>query len=293
MKLNEDWFEEIEVPIVIDTEKELTIDEIEDNEVATPEENGVATIITNSISDTWQKINDYNSIIATVSDTDVENKDDIISVVQDIIEDENKNIGRLMSALSEVNPSVDNVEVGQEEANMKLTEDFEESKVDILSDVLGKSLSSTEENYIYDNWRAFYDDPESFRDSDVVNMILDGLNIDLEDSKLDLENEDDEEMEDTVVIDDNFIEESLSEDIQKPIEKKPNIIGTIRYDANEGRKKRVELYKKLTSLNEDAQLTEDNLKKWAVDRVACFTNTTPDRVRSELLGNKWSEFEED
>ena len=225
MKSKEEWLRELDLPDVLLSDGTLSIDSIE-QPVATPEENGVATLLINSISDTWNKINDYNSILTTISDTDLENAEEVSSIVKDVVDEENKNVGRLVSALKKVSPNTNNIDLGQEEAEMKLTEESEDN----------------------------------------------GL-----------------ENEEQVVVDDNFIEE----EVQKPMEKKPNQIGTIRYNANEGRKNRISLYRKLTCLDEDVQLTEDGLKKWAVDRVACFTNTTPERVRSELLGNKWSEFEED
>lgn len=290
---------DIEMPVIVDTEDELTIDDIESEGVATPEEQGVATLITNSIADTWQKINDYNSMIATISSSGIINAEEIITVIKDVVDEENKTIGKLMSILQKVSPSTDNVEVGKEEATMKLTEDFTRSKADILSDVLGKSISSSEENYIYDGWRAFYNDPESFRDTVVVDLVNKGLNDkvgSLPDSSepAELNVEDEEELDDgeQVVIDDDFIDESLVENLEKNSTKKTYRIGTPQYDANEGRKKRINLYRRLANIDENVQLTEGALKKWAVDRVACFTNTPPERVKNELLGNKWSEFEE-
>lgn len=293
MKLNEDWFE-IDVPVVVDNE--LTVDEIEDNTIATPKENGVANVLTNSISDTWQKISDYNNIIATVASTNIDNSEEIISIVQDIVEDENKNVGRLMTALNSISPATDNVEVGEEEAAVKLTEDFENSKADILADVLGRSISSSDENHIYDGWRAFYDDPESFRDTIVVKLVNQSL-----DGKSSLDNVDDEkprkdEVDDAVAaaLKDNGFD-ATEEDIEENIkmeERKPHRIGTEEYDANEGRLNRIAKYRKYANLDENFQITEDNINDWALNRTACFSNRSKDQVRSEILGKKWSDFEE-
>ena len=246
MKLNEDIFE-IDIPEV-DPTPELTIDEIEPETVATPAENGVATMLINSISDTWDKINDYNNIISTVSSSGIGNAEEIISVVKDVVDEENENVGKLMSALTSISPNTENVNYGIEQADTKLTEatailpdgttytkpikyngykikfdpkdetfsiydkygeledygftsidkakhyidweidsplnsadnltlkeDFENSKAELLSDILGRSISSTDENYIYDEWRAFYNNPESFRNSVVVDMVNKGL----------------------------------------------------------------------------------------------------------------------
>ena len=290
---------DIEMPVIVDTEDELTIDDIESERVATPEEQGVATLITNSIADTWQKINDYNSMIATISSSGIINAEEIITIIKEIVDEENKTIGKLMSILQKVSPSTDNVDVGKEEATMKLTEDFTRSKADILSDVLGKSISSSEENYIYDGWRAFYKDPESFSDTVVVDLVNKGLKdkVDsLPDSSepTELDVEDEEELDDgeQVVVDDDFIDESLVEKLEKNSAKKTHRIGTPQYDANEGRKKRIEQYRKWANVDEDTQLTENMLNEWAIKRVACFNNRPVEQIKNEILGKKWSDFEE-
>lgn len=290
MILNEDLFE-IDIPIV-NPEPELTIDEIEQPTVATPEENGVATMLINSISDTWDKINEYNGIISTVSVTNVDNADEIISVVKDVVDTENENVGKLMSALRSISPNTENVRVGEEEADMKLTEALDPKKVELISDILGRSISSSEENEIYDNWRAFYDDPETYRDTAVVELVNKGLDsLDKkDDSSFDVEDDDfevDSSDDDIDTSEDDFeIEESkkMTENVHR--------IGTDEYDANEGRRKRIAQYRRLAHVDEGVRLTEDMIDDWALSRTACFNNRSKDQVKSEILGRPWSEFEE-
>lgn len=275
MKLNEELFE-IDIPI-INTEDELVIDDIEQPVVATPEENGVATILTDSISDLWNKISEYNSKIATIYASGVENAEEIISVLKDIVNEENRNIGKLVATLKTVSPNTENIEVGEQEAMMKLNEDFKDSKADLLSNILSRSISTSQENYIYDGWRAFYNDPELFRDTlvvDLVNKGLDMFNENNTDSNTETDN-----------IEDNLIVENINTVHHK--------IGTEEYDANEGRKKRINQYRKLAHVNEDVILTEDMIDNWALNKTACYNNRSVDQVRSEILGQRWSEFEED
>lgn len=277
MILNEDLFE-IEIPVV-DSEQVLTVDDIEQPSPSTPEENGTATMLINSISDTWNKISDYNNIISTLSSTNVPNAENMIDVVKDVVDNENENVGKLMAALKSVSPNTENVKVGEEEATEKLTEDLDDDKLDLISDVLGRSISSSQQNYIYDGWRAFYNDPESFRDTVVVDLVNKGLDTQetATDDNFDIDtSEDDFEIEEGV---------KMTESLQ-------HIIGTDEYDANEGRKRRIAQYRRLAHVNEGVTLTEDMIDDWALSRTACFNNRSKDQVKAEILGERWSEFEE-
>lgn len=277
MILNEDLFE-IEIPVV-DPEQVLTVDDIEQPSPSTPEENGTATMLINSISDTWNKISDYNNIISTLSSTNVPNAENMIDVVKDVVDNENENVGKLMAALKSVSPNTENVKVGEEEAVEKLTEDLDDDKLDLISDVLGRSISSSQQNYIYDGWRAFYNDPESFRDTVVVDLVNKGLDTQETDT------------------DDNFDIDTSEDDFEieegvKMTESLQHIIGTDEYDANEGRKRRIAQYRRLAHVNEGVTLTEDMIDDWALSRTACFNNRSKDQVKAEILGERWSEFEE-
>ena len=277
MILNEDLFE-IEIPVV-DPEQVLTVDDIEQPSPSTPEENGAATMLINSISDTWNKISDYNNIISTLSSTNVPNAENMIDVVKDVVDNENENVGKLMAALKSVSPNTENVKVGEEEATEKLTEDLDDDKLDLISDVLGRSISSSQQNYIYDGWRAFYNDPESFRDTVVVDLVNKGLDTQETDT------------------DDNFDIDTSTDDIEieegvKMTESLEHRIGTDEYDANEGRKRRIAQYRRLAHVNEGVKLTEDMIDDWALSRTACFNNRSKDQVKAEILGERWSEFEE-
>lgn len=62
-------------------------------------------------------------------------------------------------------------------------------------------------------------------------------------------------------------------------------------EANDKRHERVKRYRSLCNLEEDAEITEDNLKEWAIHRVARESNRPYDRVKNEILGRKWSDYE--
>ena len=199
--------------------------------------------------------------------------DDIISVIKSILDNENENVGKLITILGTVAPETKHIECGQQEVdNMLLTEDFTKSTASELARVLNRSISNTEENYIFDNWRAFYDEPSKYEGTVVVDMVNQDLNeLNLTDDQSDKSKEDE------------ITEVPIEEPITESVRPKAHVVGTLEYDANEGKKSRTSMYRKLRGLTEDFQITEDNIDDWAVNKVATKYNRTPKRVRAELL----------
>lgn len=66
---------------------------------------------------------------------------------------------------------------------------------------------------------------------------------------------------------------------------------SIKYHVNEGKENRIKRYKSLLGLEEDFEITEENLDDYGVNWIACYYNCPRNRVRSELLGQAWSENE--
>lgn len=46
------------------------------------------------------------------------------------------------------------------------------SKLEVLEDILNVSLTNEQEDIIHDGWRAFWDEPEAFKDDVVIDMVL-------------------------------------------------------------------------------------------------------------------------
>lgn len=65
------------------------------------------------------------------------------------------------------------------------------------------------------------------------------------------------------------------------------------WDSNEGRRERIAKYRQLTLLDEDAEITEDNIQDWALKRVCVNSGWPIERVKAELLGQKYTGLEED
>lgn len=65
------------------------------------------------------------------------------------------------------------------------------------------------------------------------------------------------------------------------------------YEANEGRKSRIKRYRDLLGLDEDFQITEENLSDYGIDYVANEFDCPRDRLVTELLGQRWSEYEKE
>ena len=53
---------------------------------------GISDIIIDSINKKWDNIRDFNSIIVNLNE---EGYEDLVPVIQSVLEDENKNVGKL------------------------------------------------------------------------------------------------------------------------------------------------------------------------------------------------------
>lgn len=65
------------------------------------------------------------------------------------------------------------------------------------------------------------------------------------------------------------------------------------WEANEGRRERIAQYRKLTLMNESDEICEDNIQDWALKRVCVDSGWPVERVKAELLGQKYTGLEED
>lgn len=62
-------------------------------------------------------------------------------------------------------------------------------------------------------------------------------------------------------------------------------------NANEGRQKRISKYRKHAGIDENFVITEDNIDDYAFALTVNECGVRSDRLRAELLGQKWSEYE--
>ena len=65
------------------------------------------------------------------------------------------------------------------------------------------------------------------------------------------------------------------------------------WEANEGRRERIAKYRQLTLMNESESITEENMQEWALKRVCVDSGWPVERVKAELLGQKYTGLEED
>lgn len=88
------------------------------------------------------------------------------------------------------------------------------------------------------------------------------------------------------------ITESMRDNLPEDFdENKLTKIGSIEREGNDNRHRRIAMYKKYAHLDEGDEITEDNLDEYALGRVACVTNREPEKVRAELLGQRYSDYE--
>lgn len=96
-------------PIVVSTK-------VEDKKQETLENNGIAGLINSLILDEFNAVEMYNSAISTLTTMESKNKDKVIAIINDILDEENVHIGQLQEVLKLVQPSAEKIEDGKEEA---------------------------------------------------------------------------------------------------------------------------------------------------------------------------------
>ena len=121
-RLDEDGFEP-ESSEALDELKELRAEPImQSGPEADPVEEtfqttGLTMMISDAIKAEWDTINQYNSMIATLKE---ENKNEVIDILNDIVNEEMIHVGQLQKVLELINPDFDNIEKGKEEAEEQL-----------------------------------------------------------------------------------------------------------------------------------------------------------------------------
>ena len=95
---------------------------------------GIADVIMSSINDEFNTIRNYNSLIATMQNEDIEDYSAFIKVIQDINVEENKHVGQLQEILKQISPNATQIEAGKDEAQEQMAEPVENSITASASD---------------------------------------------------------------------------------------------------------------------------------------------------------------
>ncbi|MBO7211314.1 MAG: hypothetical protein J6V44_09980 [Methanobrevibacter sp.] len=103
--LDESLNEDMESP-----EKVLEADE---KVPQTEETVGLSNAIIQEINGEWETIQHYNDLISIMR---TEGRDDMVNVISDIIDEENKHIGQLQKCLQLISPNVSEIDSGETEA---------------------------------------------------------------------------------------------------------------------------------------------------------------------------------
>ena len=120
---------------------------------------GISDIIIDSINKKWDNIRDLNSIIVNLNE---EGFEDMVPVIESILEDENKNVGKLQQLVELISPTAKSIDDGRQEAineldnneeikveEMKLDENFSnvpEETTTTVDPTFGKAIEDKEED---------------------------------------------------------------------------------------------------------------------------------------------------
>lgn len=101
-----------------DVEESPTEVEEKPTPIMTPDETGISLILSNLIKDEWEAIDGYNSAIQTLADL---KKDDAITILQDIVKEENVHVGQLEQLLKTFSVDAHDIDKGEQEAEEQLS----------------------------------------------------------------------------------------------------------------------------------------------------------------------------
>ena len=119
---------------------------------------GISDIIIDSINKKWDNIRDLNSIIVNLNE---EGFEDMVPVIESILEDENKNVGKLQQLVELISPTAKSIDDVRQEAideldnneikveEMKLDEIFSnvpEETTTVVDPVFGKAIEDKDED---------------------------------------------------------------------------------------------------------------------------------------------------
>ena len=93
-----------------------------------------------------------------------------------------------------------------------------------------------------------------------------------------------------------YIEESMKPQINENVTELPDRYakgrpGSPEYDANDRRRAREAEYRKLINVGSDFEITEDNIKDWALNRVCSDFRCDPVKLKAELLKQPYTGLE--
>lgn len=99
-------------PIVVSSEPQEETKKVEDKEMS----NVLVGMVNDLIRGEFDSIDKYNSMIVTLESMGYKGSDKLISIFNDILNEENIHVGQLQEALMLVSPHAKDIEAGKEEA---------------------------------------------------------------------------------------------------------------------------------------------------------------------------------
>ena len=70
-------------------------------------------------------------------------------------------------------------------------------------------------------------------------------------------------------------------------------MGTNEYEANKNRDKHIKMYRKFANISDSEPITEETINEYALNKTATYCNREPDRIKAEILGQRYSDYEQE
>lgn len=165
---------------------------------------------------------------------------------------------------------------------------------EFIRGVVSSDLSSGDVNrWARDGWTIVDLDKEDY---DTLQELWDRW---FRDFLVDYERQEEDEYED-----EEDFEESLTKDNQKRGNDMNKVaedfelnnlekMGTNEYEANKNRDKHIKMYRKFANISDSEPITEETINEYALNKTATYCNREPDRIKAEILGQRYSEYEQE
>lgn len=133
----------VEDEIIVQVSGKLNLKESFEGEKGTTN-NSVANRLITAINDEWKTIDLYNSIISELSVIDGDDYKKMITVIEDIVNEENVHVGQLQKALELISPDTADIAKGEKEAEGQIGGgDPSDDKKALVDESCGKSIKES------------------------------------------------------------------------------------------------------------------------------------------------------
>ena len=152
---------------------EQDLPDIHEEDIIGQEDSGISSLFIDAINDCWTNIDHYHSIIVTLDSLDRHEFDDIL---KEILDEKNKEVGKLQGILELLTPSSSQIEQGKDEAQEQISFDQVEEQFNADS-TLDESIDIT--NDVDNIYQSIIENNPDINDEELEDTLYSRINSDI------------------------------------------------------------------------------------------------------------------